>query len=274
MGRAVEWAAAEGWNPGLLDAECFATVDPQGFMAGWIGERMVTSISVINYDPGFAFLGFYIVDAPYRGQGYGYRLWRHAIEHAGHRLVGLDGVPAEQDNYRRSGFEFAYRNIRYGGVPSLDLNIEDAADIDIAPIERLTAEIAAFDRELFPTARDAFLQAWFTAPGHVSRAAVRAGKLVGYGVMRPCGNGHKIGPLFADDRQVAEALLADLFAGSGNHQGSGEVFLDVPEPNLSAVAVAQSLGPAPVFETARMYAGPAPALDLGRIFGVTTFELG
>ncbi len=28
------------------------------------------------------------------------------------------------------------------------------------------------------------------------------------------------------------------------------------------------------FETARMYTGPAPALPLRRIFGVTTFELG
>ena len=110
--RAVEWAAAEGWNPGISDASCFATVDPGGFMGGWLGDRMIASISVINYGPSFAFLGFYIVEAPYRGQGYGYRLWRHAVQHAGERLVGLDGVLAEQDNYRRSGFELAYRNVR------------------------------------------------------------------------------------------------------------------------------------------------------------------
>jgi len=29
-----------------------------------------------------------------------------------------------------------------------------------------------------------------------------------------------------------------------------------------------------VFETARMYTGPAPAIDLARIYGITTFELG
>jgi len=29
-----------------------------------------------------------------------------------------------------------------------------------------------------------------------------------------------------------------------------------------------------VFETARMYKGPAPQLPVERIFGVTTFELG
>jgi len=30
----------------------------------------------------------------------------------------------------------------------------------------------------------------------------------------------------------------------------------------------------PVFETARMYTGCAPALPLARAFGVTSFELG
>jgi hypothetical protein len=29
-----------------------------------------------------------------------------------------------------------------------------------------------------------------------------------------------------------------------------------------------------VFATARMYTGPAPAIDLDRVFGVTSFELG
>ena len=31
---ALDWAAAEGWNPGLADAPCFATVDRDGFLIG------------------------------------------------------------------------------------------------------------------------------------------------------------------------------------------------------------------------------------------------
>ena len=33
---AVNWAAAEGWNPGFADDVCFAAVDSEGF---FIGER-------------------------------------------------------------------------------------------------------------------------------------------------------------------------------------------------------------------------------------------
>ncbi len=275
--RAVEWAAAEGWNPGLSDAGCFATADPKGFFGGWLDDRMIASISVVNYGPGFAFLGFYIVDAPYRGRGYGYRLWRHAVLHAGERLIGLDGVLAEQDNYRASGFELAYRNVRYGGRAPANPSIAATAhlrEVEITPIEQLTREIAAFDAQMFPAPRDAFLQSWFSAPGHVSRAARRDGKPVGLGVIRPCRNGRKIGPLFAEDRHVAEVLLAALLAGAGIEGGSGEVFLDVPEPNRAAVALAQDFGLTKVFETARMYTGSAPDIAVDRIFGVTSFELG
>jgi len=90
------------------------------------------------------------------------------------------------------------------------------------------------------------------------------------GVIRPCRQGFKIGPLVADDRAVAEAVLDALIAAVGG----GEVFLDVPEPNREAVALAQSRGLAPVFETARMYTGAVRAVAIHRIFGVTTFELG
>ena len=48
----------------------------------------------------------------------------------------------------------------------------------------------------------------------------------------------------------------------------------VYDVNPDAVALAQGLGLAPAFETARMYTGAIPPLRLERVFGVTTFELG
>jgi len=69
---------------------------------------------------------------------------------------------------------------------------------------------------------------------------------------------------------VAPFVLSALLA----RMGSGEIFLDVPAINRDAIALAESLGLAPVFETARMYTGAIPPLRLERVFGVTTFELG
>ncbi len=112
-----DWAAAEGWNPGLDDAACFATVDPNGFYMGELDGVVASTISVVNYDDRFAFLGFYIVRPDLRGRGYGLRTWRAAIAQAGSRIVGLDGVVTQQENYRKSGFALAHRNIRFGGTP-------------------------------------------------------------------------------------------------------------------------------------------------------------
>ena len=73
----------------------------------------------------------------------------------------------------------------------------------------------------------------------------------------------------ADDRDAAETVFAALVGPSG-----GQVFLDVPQPNGAAVALATAHGLTPVFETARMYSGPIRPVSLERVYGVTTFELG
>jgi GNAT superfamily N-acetyltransferase len=264
---ALDWAAAEGWNPGLADGACFAVVDPEGFFIGEVGGVPAATISCVNYGTTFAFLGFYIVRKDFRGRGHGLRIWNEAIAHAAPRVIGLDGVVAQQDNYRKSGFEFAYANIRYGGTVS-GWNAPEGGITSLGELP--SAIVEAYDRTVFPGPRPAFLRAWINSPGHVGRALIRDGGLAGWGVIRPCRNGRKIGPLAADDRAAAEAVLSALLSAVGG----GELFLDVPRVNRDAIALAQDLGLAPTFETARMYTGAIAPLRLERVFGVTTFELG
>ncbi len=264
---AIDWAAAEGWNPGVADAECFSSVDIRGFMIGELDGEPAATISCVNYDARFSFLGFYIVRPDLRGKGYGMRIWNAAIAHAGGRVIGLDGVVAQQDNYRKSGFALAYANIRYGGTviaPAMP-----RADV-IALSDMPFAQVEADDATVFPAPRSAFLRTWIGTQGHIGRALLRDGRLAGWGVIRPCRQGRKIGPLVADDHAAAEAVLSALL----DEAGGGEIFLDVPSVNREAVALAESFGLAPVFETARMYTGAITPLRVERVFGVTSFELG
>ena len=264
---AIDWAAAEGWNPGLRDAACFAISDAKGFFVGEIDGEPVATVSCVTYDERFAFLGFYIVRAGFRGRGYGLRIWNAAIAHAGARVIGLDGVVAQQDNYKKSGFQFAYANMRYGGiVASPPKPPAEIVALDTIPF----ALVQADDATVFPAPRAAFLRAWIDTPGHVGRALLRDGKLAAWGVIRPCRTGHKIGPLVADDRAAAEAVAQALLASPG----CNEFVLDIPAMNRDAIALAECLGLKPTFETARMYTGPIPSLRLDRVFGVTSFELG
>ena len=265
---AVEWAAAEGWNPGLHDAACFRAADSGGFLGGFLGDELVATISVVKYRTSFGFLGLYIVKPSYRGHGYGLRLWNAGIAHLGQRTIGLDGVVAQQENYRRSGFAFAYRNIRYEGTGQ----IRATQSRELVPLSSVRFEgVHDYDRSVFLADRARFLRCWIAQQQSTALGFLRNGTLAGYGVIRPARTGFKIGPLFADDADCAQALLNGLVA---RVPGDSVYYFDVPEINRAAVALAERHGMTIVFETARMYAGRAPDVPIQRVFGVTTFELG
>jgi ribosomal protein S18 acetylase RimI-like enzyme len=265
LALAIEWAAAEGWNPGLHDAHCFYAADPQGFLLGELDGAPIGCVSAVRYGSGFGFLGLYIVTSEHRGQGFGLELWRSALDHLGDRVIGLDGVVAQQENYRKSGFRFAFRNIRQrgegGGAAPPGLT-----DLAAVPIE----EILRYDETAFPAPRADFLKSWLGQPQAVALGVVDGRRLKGYGVLRACREGFKIGPLFANDEETADRLFAGLIARATG----APVFLDTPEANSGAVALAARHAMTPIFETARMYKNGGPQTRLERCFGVTTFELG
>jgi ribosomal protein S18 acetylase RimI-like enzyme len=215
--------------------------------------------------PGFGCLGLYIVKAEYRGRGFGLALWRAALNHLGDRIVGLDGVVAQQENYRKSGFQLAFRNIRQRGLGggAAAAGLTDLATVSIE-------EVARYDGSAFPAPCEDFFKPWIRQPQAVAVAVMDRQSLSGYGVLRACLEGFKIGPLFADDEETAERLFAGLLARASN----APVFLDTPEANPAAIALAERHGMTPVFETARMYKNGSPAMRRDRCFGVTTFELG
>jgi GNAT superfamily N-acetyltransferase len=263
----VDWAAAEGWNPGRADADCFFAADPDGFWLARVDGEAAACLSIVTYVPGFTFLGFYIAHPDHRGRGIGHALWQTALDACPATTIGLDGVVAQQDNYRKSGFVLAHRNVRHAGAVDAGAPVLDGL-VRIGP--GLPDAIAAYDRGCFAAPRRPSLDTWLGAPGHVGYAAIDDERIAGYGVVRPCRDGWKIGPLFADDAATAERLLLALAA----HAEGTTVILDPPEPNGAAADLCRRYRMAPVFETARMYRGPAPALPLDRIFGITTFELG
>jgi hypothetical protein len=264
---AVDWALGEGWNPGLDDVGAFHAADPGGFLLGSLDGRPVCCISVVRYGEDFGFLGFYICAEALRGQGHGWAIWQAGMARLAGRTVGLDGVVDQQANYRKSGFLLAHRNIRHGGAVALARPEDPRLR---SPDAGLIEALLAYDRPFYPAPRETFLRAWLDPERRVVRALVEEGRVVGYGVLRTCHEGAKIGPLFAESEAGADLLFRALAAEAS----PGPLFLDTPEPNAAAIKLAERYRLSPVFETARMYAGSDPELPLERIFGITTFELG
>jgi GNAT superfamily N-acetyltransferase len=276
--RLVDWAAAEGWNPGLHDGGLFWATDPDAFIAAELDDELIGGGAITSYGGEFGFMGFFIVRPEFRGRGLGDTLWHARRERLLARLepgaaIGLDGVFEMQDYYARGGFVFSHRDVRLRADIPARPGQPRAADVDrdIVPLAAIPLrEVAAYDRACFPAPRDGFLKPWISQPDALALGCRRDAALAGYGVIRRCREGCKIGPLFADDGRAAEALFTDLAAfGAG-----GPIFLDAPENNPAALELAHRHGMQAVFGCARMYLGPPPQLAHQRIFGVTTFELG
>ncbi len=263
---ALDWAAREGWNPGLQDAVCFHAADPQGFFVAREAGRVVGFISAVAYDAAFGFIGLYIVAPDCRGRLVGIRLAQRALAYLGQRIIGVDGVLQKTKNYVAHGFCLQCKNIRHAGVLP-----HAAGSANVVAVREVAWDaLLAYDRRHFPAPRAQFLQHWLDAPGHHGYAYLQADVVRGYGVVRPCRTGYKLGPLFADSMAVADALAGVL----GVHTQGAMVYFDTPDTNPAAVALARQYGMQEVFATARMYRGGLPDLPDNEIFGITSFELG
>jgi len=265
-GTAVAWADAEGWNPGVDDAERFVAADPAAFLATERDGEVAATVSCPLYGDSYAFIGFFIVRPELRRRGIGTPLFQRALDRAGERVVGLDGVLEQQGYYERRGFVLAHRNVRWrtaGGGERPD----GLVDLPSVPFE----ELLAFDTAVFGSERERFLRSWADRPAGHALASLDGGRVAGYGVLRQCRVGMKVGPLFAAVPEIADRLLTGLLAAAG--PGS-EVFVDMPAANPAAAELRARRPMEVSFETLRMYRNGRPPEDLKKVFGVTTFEFG
>ena len=263
---AVNWAAKEGWNPGINDAALFYLADPNGFFVGEVDGEIVAVGSAVRYDSHYAFCGLYIVAPAHRGKGYGLKLTKHRLAYCEERNVGIDGVLENVDIYKRIGYVPYYQNKRFQKIAQASTKSGAITEVR----EEHIPAILNYDIQCFGAPREAFLSAWLMQEYGRAVCVLENGQVTGYGVRRKCQQGYKVGPLFADTPDIASTIFRAL-----QHDISGEIIiLDVPENNGSAVKLAEAENMEVVFATSRMYQKGMPNVDSDKIFGITTFELG
>ncbi len=275
----VAWAAEEGWNPSVHDADVYYRTSPESYFVALEEGAMVGGISAVPYGENYGFIGLFIVEPGHRGVNVGIELGQKALDHLMGRNVGIDGVDAKVKNYEHIGFQLAYRNIRFecpGETPMPEALVHPELPkdqhLEIVPIGRVPfEELAAYDAACFGAPRENFLRLWLEQEGSEVRAALVNGQLAGYAKIRRCKTGYKFCPLFADQPAVAEALYREL---RGLMEPGKPSYLDAPEVNAAALAMVEHYGMTQCFQCTRMYSGGDLDLPTDKIYGVTTFELG
>jgi len=263
------WAKVEGWNPGSEDWMIFPAIDPDGCFVGIIDNNIISSITAIKFNNKFGFIGMYIVKHGYRGKGYGFSIWKHAMDYllndACVESVGLDGVLTEEKTYQKSGFKSAYKTTRYKYTvnKSYATKCEGIKDSQFHEIFEYDTKVTKIDRRYL-------LTGLIKCNGTAASAAYDNGHLSGFIVARPAIEGFKIGPCFADSAYIARLLLESIFSKLKNQI----VFIDVPETNNFAEDLVKSYGMEAVFSCIRMYIGEKYNQDVRYVFGNTSFEAG
>jgi len=267
----IGWASNEGWNPGKNDAKVFWDTDPDGFYGCFFENKLIAGGAIISYNDEYGFMGLFIVHNDYRNDGIGRKLWHFRRDMLISRLqpnasIGMDGVLAMQPFYSKGGFNIAYRDERYEFLSkafsfSTHISTIESNDFD---------DIVTYDINFFGCARVEFLKGWLYMPEGKSFMYKKDNEILGYAVMRKAETGYKIGPLFANNLEIADELLKSCFSAYPNDS----VFLDIPTTNNDAVGLVKKYDGKYVFECARMYYGKVPNTPINNIYGITSFELG
>ncbi|XP_035700254.1 uncharacterized protein LOC118432749 [Branchiostoma floridae] len=294
----LEWAAAEGWNPGVHDAESFYLQDATGFYLAELDGVPIGGFSMVKYGENFAFGGFLIIKPAFRGKGYALRLYKAVMEASdmSDRTIGLYGMVHLQDTYSRiGGAQFAWKQSRFRGVGTDDAKGVKQVDspVAIVSVKEVDFEhLCVFDASVFGTARPTFLKSWISQPGMVALVAVvtttacgededarsKETTIVGCGCIRLSVESYKdanfsrrIGPIFAESAAVGSQLFAALTA---TVPLGIPYYIDVPHTNESAMEIAREASLQSVYQTARMFINGDRGVKCSMIYGITSLELG
>ena len=275
-------AVSLGWRPGALDHESLFAADNTGFFVGELDGQVVSCMSAVKYSREYAFLGSLVVDTPYYGNGYGLATFKAAVNSLPEDCnCGGSSVEEMVEKYAREGFKPYWRSRRV---------VFDAAKASFSLSEMLHPkglaiqpacevpfrDILDYDTSVHFYARASFLRKWICAPNCFSYVATdHSGSVLGYTVVRSTfrqEDGWSVGPLFAENSDIAKSLYQSVFQRVSAEDPKGVVSIDVPFGN--ALEIAREL---PSKETAtfvRIYNKQPFNFPLMKVFGLTSLNLG
>lgn len=250
----IQLGTESGWNHLRQDWQRLLDYEPQGCFVGCIGRQKVATVTTTCYGTELAWIGMMLVHPEYRRRGIATALMRHALDWLdarGIRCIKLDATPDGAAVYRQLGFQAEWEFQRYQRDA-----IEETTGVERMTIHRSRS---AGEPGEFRSALSSWLPTWDTAAfgvnrSHYLRCLAECSRMVirpeGIGMLRPGLRAAYLGPVLAQQTEVAAELIQELLQSE-----TGELFWDVPGPNLAACELAVQLEFRPVRTLLRMWRG-------------------
>ena len=274
-------------KPGSLDHVSYFAADNTGFFVGELDGQPISSISVVKHTDTYAFVGNYWVDEQHQKRGYGIRTWEIAMDTLPDDCnVGLNAFLENEALFEKSGFKRVWSNQRfrfvasqaasaYSGIQhSPGISINQVTEVNFKDILDYTSSVYGFERY-------SFLQKWLSSSNSLGCVATDdKGKIVGYAIVRttdPQDQWWKIGPLFADNSQIARSLYKGVLEKVSAEDPYGSVIADVPFGDFfssDTLQIVEELSGSHFVTFLRMYKKDIPSnMKLWKMFGLTTVQM-
>lgn len=201
-----------GWNQLASDWELFLSLSPEACRAAVCDGQVVGTVTTVNYEDRFAWVGMVLVEPSVRGQGIGSRLLEEALNLLRDLpSIRLDATPQGRPVYQRLGFVDEYELSRMQIAPGAVLGEprdESTNGLQSSPVRESDLDsVTEVDREVFGAGRRAILRwAWQQAPEYAWMVRRPSG-IAGYCFGRHGFNFDQIGPVHAYEESIARHLV-------------------------------------------------------------------
>lgn len=284
------WLVNEGWPAVKHGLPATYSLDPDGFYCLEKEQETIASISFVAYpEIKMAYVGFYVVPPTYRGQGYGKTIFKMAesftTANRDITTIGLNCHNSMSAMYNKWGF----RTVTVDDIWKLTATDESPVkksknllvnNIASSRHEAMLDALVNYDASVFGTKRFDFLYKFINKPETITAIYTDGEVIKGYGIISsrlPAKaephNSYRIGPLYANDLDIARSLLQQLVE-SINLKSQESVFLETPGNNPASEKMLTMFEFQKIASMDKMYKGTEPKFDTKKMFCYTSLATG
>jgi len=216
---------AEGWNQLEKDWALLIHYKESVNTVAVLDDRIVGTVTAINYANTVAWIGMMLVDRDYRGRGISILLLNDVIGKLNKcESIKLDATPAGRPVYLKMGFldEYTLYRMTHPAVSKISLSDRSVETVQVRP-ENIV-EVAEFDKKIFGADRTDLIVFLYESYPELGWLIRENNSVVGFCLGRRGSNFTQIGPVYASSANGVKVLIQSAV----NQMIGQAVVVDIP----------------------------------------------